>query len=84
MLWGTQSNLREPLYGNALTTLALLTMSAGPGPLAARPLTLQARLLLSSGQPLIVEGVLDFADRLLVYGRSNDYTLVTVPVWRTN
>jgi hypothetical protein len=83
LLRGTQSNLREPLHGNALTTLALLTMSAGSGPLAARPLTLQARLPLSSGQPLIVDGVLVFADRLLVYGRGNDDSLVTVSVWRT-
>jgi len=83
LLWGTQSKLREPLFGNALTTLALLTMPAGPGPLATRPLTIQARLPLSGGQPLIVEGVLVFADRLLVYGHSNDYTLITVPVWRT-
>jgi hypothetical protein len=31
---------------------------------------------------LIAEGVLVFPDRLLLYGRANDYTLVTVSVWR--
>ncbi len=47
LLWGGQSNLQEPINGNTLTTLALLTMTAGPGPLAARPLTLHALLPVS-------------------------------------
>lgn len=83
LLWGTQSNLREPLFGNTLTTLALLTMPTGPGPLASRPLTIHCRLPVDSGQPLIADGVLVFADRLLLYGHSG-YNLVTVPVWRRN
>ena len=84
LLWGNQSDLREPVNGNTLLTLTLLTMPAGPGPLASHPMAIQARLPASSGRPLTAHGVLVFADRLLLYGRDNDAKLVVVPVWRRN
>tara|TARA_B100001105_G_scaffold99628_1_gene79678 strand:+ start:463 stop:2412 length:1950 start_codon:yes stop_codon:yes gene_type:complete len=82
LLWGLQNNLREPINNNGLTTLAMMTLSAGPGPLASRPLTVHGRLPLSNGEPLLVSGVLLFSDRLLAYGRNNEGALVTVLVWR--
>ena len=84
LLWGGQSHLREPLNGNTLSTLTLLTMPAGQGPLTSHPMTIQVRLPATGGEPLTAQGVLVFADRLLLYGRSNDNKLVTVPVWRRN
>lgn len=84
LLWGTQSDLREPVNGNAVFTLTLLTMPAGPAPLASHPMTIQGRLPAIRGDPLIAQGVLVFADRLLLYGRDNDAKLVVVPVWRRN
>jgi hypothetical protein len=84
LLQGFQTVLREPVNGNPLTTLTLMTMPAGTGALTTRPLTTQVRLPVVDGVPVIEPAVLVFADRLLIYGRSNAGTLVTIPVWRRN
>ena len=81
LVQSSQSVWREPLYGNTLSTLGLLTLTPGAGPIASWSGQLAARVPVGDGRPSI-SGLLSVNDFLLLYGVNNAGQLVTVPVWR--